>query len=213
MFTGLVETVGMVKAVTPRGPIKRYTVSAPFAAELELGESVAIDGTCQTVVNQDDKSFAVEAVPETLKRTTFGEFRVGREVNLERALRFSDRLGGHLVSGHIDCTGRVAKVLTRGEERILTVDYPADYASLMVDKGSVAIDGVSLTVVEASLRQFTVAIIPHTWDATTLRRLRPGERVNLEFDLVAKYILRSQQVGEESAPGLWSGTPGKGSDS
>lgn len=205
MFTGLVEAVGAIRAVTPQGRIKRYTVAAPFANELSIGESISIDGACQTVVQRDDKSFAVEAVPETLKRTTFGDFRVGRDVNLERALRFSDRLGGHLVSGHIDCTGRIAKVMQQGEERILTVEYPADYATLLVEKGSIAIDGVSLTVVDAGTRSFTVAIIPHTWEATTLGRLRPGERVNLEFDLVAKYILRSQQVGEESAPGVSTG--------
>lgn len=210
MFTGLVESIGTIRAIVPQGAARRFVVEADFAPELTVGESVTLDGACQTVVAKEQRTFAVEAIPETLKRTTFGEFKVGRQVNLERALCFSDRLGGHVVSGHVDCTGRLTKLLLRGEERVLTFDYPSDYATLLVEKGSIAIDGISLTVVDAGTRLFTVAIIPHTWEATTLARLRVSDRVNLEFDIVAKYILRSRQIGVDSAAGFAPAPAGKG---
>jgi riboflavin synthase len=202
MFTGLIEAVGTVQATVPSGSTRRFVIEAPFASDLAIGESVAIDGTCCTVVAREQKTFAVEAIAETLKRTKLGTYRVGQSVNLERALCLSDRLGGHVVQGHVDCTGKVGSIRESSTERILSVDFPGDYAALLVDKGSVAIDGVSLTVVNASARKFTVALIPHTWEATNLALLRAGDPVNLEFDLLGKYMLRIKQLGhgvEQSA--------------
>jgi riboflavin synthase len=195
MFTGLVEAIGTVRAIVPHEAVKRFVIEAPFAAEVKLGDSVCIDGACQTVVAHEQHTFAVEAIPETLKRTKFGDYKVGQKVNIERALCFSDRLSGHVVQGHIDCTGRISKMHLNGEERIVTVEFPSDYAPLLVEKGSVALDGVSLTVVDANARTFTVALIPHTWEGTTLGDAHTGDRLNLEFDLFGKYILRFKQAG------------------
>jgi riboflavin synthase len=155
---------------------------------------VAIDGVCQTVLAHDQASFTVTAIPETLRRTRLGEYRAGHRVNLERALRLGDRLGGHMVSGHVDATGRVARILARGDEQIVFVAFPAEYAALVLAKGSVALDGVSLTVVDAAAHQFSVALIPHTRESTTLGELNVNDRLHLEFDLVGKYLLRFRQV-------------------
>lgn len=195
MFTGLIEAVGTVQATVPSGSTRRFVIEAPFASELTIGESVAVDGACQTVVAREQKTFAVEAIAETLKRTKFGDYRVGQPVNLERALRLADRLGGHVVQGHVDCTGRIGQIRLTGAERLVWVEFPGDYAPLVVDKGSVAIDGVSLTVVSAAARRLSVALISHTWASTNFARLRTGDAVNLEFDLMGKYMLRIKQVG------------------
>lgn len=194
MFTGLVECMGRVRLIEPSGAGRVLTIDAPFASELSEGESVNIDGACQSVVDIKGNSFSVVSIPETLKRTTLGSCRPGQSVNLERALRYSDRLGGHMVSGHVDCTGRVTEIRQGRSEHVIHVSFPADYAALLVEKGSVAIGGVSLTVVEASYAQFSVAIIPHTLTSTTLGDFRVGDAVNLEFDLVAKYLLRFEDV-------------------
>jgi len=198
MFTGLIEAIGKVQALVPSGSTRRFVIEAPFAAELQIGESVAVDGACQTVVAREQKTFAVEAIAETLKRTKFGGYRVGQAVNLERALRLLDRLGGHVVQGHVDCTGKIGQIRHSGAERVMWVEFPGDYAPLVVDKGSVAIDGVSLTVVSAAARRFSVALIPHTREATTFAGLRTGDPVNLEFDLLGKYMLRMRQLGRDA---------------
>jgi riboflavin synthase len=194
MFTGLVECLGTVRKIESAGASKSITIDTPFAAELIVGESVNVDGACQSVVTGNAQSFTVVSIPETLKRTTLGSCRPGQQVNLERALRYSDRLGGHMVSGHIDCVGRVVKIQQGRSEHVIHVSFPVDYAALLVEKGSVAIGGVSLTVVDALYSQFAVAIIPHTLQETTLGTLHSGDSVNLEFDLVAKYLLRFKEV-------------------
>jgi riboflavin synthase len=194
MFTGLVECMGTLRSVRSEGLAKRFVVEAPFCRELSTGESIAIDGVCLSAESFDSASFSVRAVPETLSRTSLARYRPGLKLNLERALRFSDRLGGHLVSGHIDCTGRVDGVRRSGADVIMRIAFPIDYAPLLVDKGSVAVDGVSLTVVEARMHTFTIALIPHTRQVTTLGVKKTGDPVHLEFDLVAKYLLRSQHV-------------------
>jgi len=196
MFTGLVECMGTLRSVRSEGLAKRFVVEAPFCRELSTGESIAIDGICLSAESFDSVSFSVRAVPETLSRTSLARYRPGLKLNLERALRFSDRLGGHLVSGHIDCTGRVDGVRQSGADVIMRIAFPIDYAPLLVDKGSVAVDGVSLTVVEARMRTFTIALIPHTRQVTTLGVKKTGDPVHLEFDLVAKYLLRFQHVKE-----------------
>lgn len=195
MFTGLVECRGSVAASRRAGSSRRLRFAAPFAAELSLGESVSVAGVCLSVERYEARHFETTAVAETLARTTLGETRAGAAINLERSLRLSDRLGGHLVTGHVDAMGRVISRKDDAKGRVLTVQYPAGFDPLVVDKGSIAVDGVSLTVVKAGRGRFSVALIPQTCERTTLGALAAGSRVNLEFDLVGKYLWRQSRLG------------------
>jgi len=189
MFTGLVESLGSVRDLVPDGAGCRLTVAAPdIAAELVLGESVAVNGACLTVVARDAETCCFQLAPETLHRTNLGELRPDDRVNLERALRLSDRLGGHLVQGHIDGVGGVAERVTEGDWATVWFTCPPSLAAQMVSKGSVAVDGVSLTLVEVGVDRFSVALIPHTLANTTLGFKGPGAVVNLETDLISKYV-------------------------
>jgi riboflavin synthase len=188
MFTGLIESLGVVRDVTADGPGRELTVTTPLASELALGESVAVNGTCLTVVAHDAETCRFEAGPETLKRTNLGELRASDRVNLERSLRMSDRLGGHWVQGHIDGVGRIERRMADGPWLGVWFTCPADLAAQMVPKGSVAVDGVSLTLVDVTANGFSVALIPHTLDNTTLGFKQPGDAVNLETDILAKYV-------------------------
>ncbi|MEZ5081793.1 MAG: riboflavin synthase [Thermoleophilia bacterium] len=189
MFTGLVETVGLVSEISPAEAGVRVVFSAPaIASELSLGESVAVDGACLTVVAFDDDGFAIDAVAETMRRTALGDRHVGDRVNLERAIRADARLGGHIVQGHVDGTGVVTAARHEGESVILTVEPPADLLRYVVEKGSITIDGISLTVAGRDDTGFHVALIPHTMEVTTIGPDRVGRRVNLEMDVVAKYV-------------------------
>lgn len=191
MFTGLIETVGEVTERRPRGDGLWFRVrAAGFAADLEEGESVAVDGVCQTAVRVEEEHFAFESVPATLARTTLGTLEVGRRVNLERSLAVGERLGGHLVQGHVDGTGTLGTV-EAGEESVrLEVDLPEEVARVTIRGGSLAVDGVSLTVQELAGSVAELAIIPYTWSQTALSRLEVGDEVNLEADLVGKYVER-----------------------
>jgi len=189
MFTGIVEAVGRVAALEPRGELLRLVLEAPSLTEgTRLGDSVAVNGACLTVVSVEGPRLAFDAVPETLDRTGLGELRAGARVNLERALRAGGRLDGHLVQGHVDATGRLARLERQGDDVRLFVDCDPDFADLLVEKGSVAIDGVSLTVVGVRADGFDVALIPHTLRETTLGERRPGDRLNLEADVLGKYV-------------------------
>lgn len=188
MFTGLVETLGTVRSVVDEGDGRLLEVLAPFAAELTLGESVAINGACLTVVACDAESCRFQAGPETLRRTNLGELLVGDRVNLERSLRVGDRLGGHLVQGHIDGVGRIADRQRQGDWEVVWFACAAELAAQMVSKGSVTVDGVSLTVVDVAADRFSVALIPHTLAVTTLGFKPVGASVNLETDVLAKYV-------------------------
>jgi riboflavin synthase len=192
MFTGLVERMGEVRRIDPDGAGGRVIcLAAPgFATELSLGESVAVNGACLTVIERGVESFTFQAGPETLLRTNLGELATGDRVNLERALRLSDRLGGHLVQGHIDGVGRIAERSRRGEWETVRFACPHDLTRQMVVKGSLAVDGVSLTLVDVSKDGFTVMLIPHTLANTTLGFKQSGASVNLETDIVAKYVQR-----------------------
>src|SRR5512138_3726584 len=201
MFTGLVADVGVVERVSPRQGGARLTLrprSLPVD-ELVLGESVACSGVCLTVVERGGGLASFDAVPETLSRTTIGGWHPGTRVNLERALALGDRLGGHLVQGHVDAVGEVLSRAVEGQGARLAMSLPASIAMLVAEKGSIAIDGVSLTVAAAGRDRFEVALIPETLARTTLGEARPGSKVNLEVDVVARHVAR---LREFAGPGL-----------
>jgi riboflavin synthase len=189
MFTGIVEAMGRVEAVEERGDLVRFSVEVPGVAEgARIGDSVAVNGACLTVVEAGGGRLAFEAVRETVARTSLGGLRAGERVNLERALRADARLDGHIVQGHVDATGRVERLERAGDDVRLFVACEPAFAELLVEKGSVAIDGVSLTVVGVREGGFDVALIPHTLAVTTLGDRAPGDAVNLEADVLGKYV-------------------------
>jgi riboflavin synthase len=205
MFTGLVSDMGVVERIAPRQGGARLTLrpKALRVDELALGESVACSGACLTVVERGGGLVAFDAVPETLARTTIGGWRPGTAVNLERALALSDRLGGHLVLGHVDAVGAVVSRAAEGEGARLRVSLPASIAPLVAEKGSVAVDGVSLTVAAVGRDWFEVALIPETLARTTLGAAGPGAPVNLEADVVARHVARLREFG--AGPGVSEG--------
>jgi riboflavin synthase len=189
MFTGIIESVGKVVGIERGAGSVRLTVSAGKVAEdVGLGDSVAVNGVCLTVVEFAPPLLTFDAVHETLRRTSLGELRPGSLVNLERALPVGGRLGGHLVQGHVDCTGRIASIRPSGDSWMVYVDVAPEFLRTMVSKGSVALDGISLTIVEAADRTFSVSVIPHTWAHTTLAEKRAGDMVNVECDILGKYV-------------------------
>ncbi|MCZ7661959.1 MAG: riboflavin synthase [Thermoleophilia bacterium] len=192
MFTGLIEEVGTVVRLVRRPEGAQVFVDARKVLQgTRLGDSIAVNGACLTVVDLRDDRFAVDCMPETLARSTIGELSPGDQVNLERALALGDRLGGHLVLGHVDGVGRILSVKARGVAREIRVEMPDDLRPYVAAKGSVAVDGISLTVTDVGERDFGLGIIPHTLTATTLRRVDPGRRVNLEVDVLARYAHRA----------------------
>jgi riboflavin synthase len=196
MFTGLIEALGTVRHVRADNAGRQLILAAPtLAPELAVGESVAVNGVCLTVVDCDAETCCFQVGPETLHRTNLGELTAGERVNLERALRWSDRLGGHLVQGHVDGTGQVADRQRQGDWEMVWFTCPAALAAQMVSKGSVAVDGISLTLVEVREARFSVAVIPHTLTHTTLGFKPVGAPVNLETDLLAKYVWKCLQGG------------------
>ncbi len=196
MFTGLVSDIGVVERISPRQGGARLTLrprALPVDA-LALGESIACSGACLTVTERGGGLVSFDAVPETLARTTLGSWRPGTVVNLERALALGDRLGGHLVQGHVDAVGEVLRRAPEGQGARLTVSLPGPIAALVAEKGSIAIDGVSLTVARVSRTDFDVALIPETLARTTLGAALPGAKVNLEADVVARHVARLHEL-------------------
>ena len=191
MFTGLVQHVGQVVGREARPDAARFRIVAPgLVSELRDGDSVAVDGTCLTVADVDEAEFSVDAVPTTLDRTTLGEVEPGRRVNLERAIRAGEPLGGHIVQGHVDGVGEVADVSREADALVLRVRLPEEVAVYTVERGSLTLDGVSLTVADLSAGVAKLAIIPYTLGHTNLDRLEEGVRVNLEADVIGKYVAR-----------------------
>ena len=197
MFTGIIEEIGRIASVQRRGPTTTLTVSAKLVTEgTKIGDSISVSGACLTVTSKTDSTLTFDAVAETLRRTTLADARPGRAVNLERAVSVGGRFGGHFVQGHVDGIGVLASVVPEGDSRLMSFAVDREIARFLVEKGSVAVDGVSLTV--AKLQEhtpetqplFTVAVIPHTWENTTLRMLKPGDRVNIEVDIIGKYVIR-----------------------
>jgi len=191
MFTGLVQGTGTVRAVQPRAGQSRLTLAPDFPlTDYARGESIAVSGACLSVEEFGADSFSVYASAETLAHTTLGALRPGARVNLERALALGDRLGGHLVSGHVDCVARVESAAPAGESKVYRLSFPAEHGPLVIPKGSVCLDGVSLTVNECGPDWLTVNIIPETQAVTTILSWKSGVLVNMETDLLGKYVKR-----------------------
>lgn len=190
MFTGLVQGIGQIESLTPGGMTEVWIRSHYPAGDFQHGESIALDGCCLTVVEHRGQSFRVQASNETLRRTTLGQWRAGTRVNLEKALRAGDRLGGHWVQGHVDGVARVLEARPDGGAWVMAFELPAALAPFFIEKGSVAVDGVSLTVNSLGNDRFAVALIPETRRATALGDKGVGDRVNLEADLIGKYVAR-----------------------
>jgi riboflavin synthase len=190
MFTGLIEAVGEITEVKPTPGGSRLRLSTSLAPQLSNGDSVAVSGVCLTVVSADPYGVHADVGPETARVTTLGAVKRGAVVNLERPLRADARLGGHFVQGHVDATGAIEELRQDGDSYWLTVRFPPALASLIVRKGSIAVDGVSLTVAGVDDRHFDVQIIPYTWQHTNFHTLRAGDQVNLECDILGKYVAR-----------------------
>ena len=204
MFTGIIEEVGTVAAIEPLGSDrvgKRLTIKAEMASELEIDQSVSINGACQTVVdvNPDASTFAVDTIEETLRKTSFGYLDAGTPVNLERALQAGARLDGHFVQGHVDATGTVTAVEREETDWLYTIQFDPQYAAYLIPVGSIAVDGISLTVARLADDTLTVAIIPRTYEQTNVSTAwTEGAAVNLEFDLIGKYVARSLTASGET---------------
>ena len=194
MFNGLIETLGELAELKAIPAGFRIRVVTSLAAELDLGESIAVNGVCLTVVHTDGDAFHAEISPETARVTALGTLQRGWVVNLERAMRADARVGGHFVQGHVDATGRIEEIRHEAEFHWVTVTFPSSLAPYLVPKGSVAVDGISLTVAGLSDTRFTVQIVPFTWDHTNLSRVTTGAVVNLECDIIGKYVVRAMAV-------------------
>jgi riboflavin synthase len=196
MFTGLVERVGIVEKIEEQTEARALTIVVPddeYLCDVEMGESISVAGVCLTVVEYSARAFTVQAVEETLRRTTLGTLKVGDGVNLERALKANARLGGHIVQGHVDGVGSVTSVREEVESWWITFEPPFELMKYIAPKGSICIDGISLTVANVAYSRFSVAIIPHTMQVTTASRWQSGVAVNLETDIIARHVERLMQ--------------------
>lgn len=194
MFTGIVEAVGTLSEVKGTGGGYRVRIQTALAAELKIGDSLAVNGVCLTVILVDGGHVLADVGPETSRVTTLGALQRGQDVNLERSLKVDGRFDGHFVLGHVDGIGVIEEVREEGESHWLTVAFPPSLAPLFVRKGSITVDGISLTVAGLGDRQFDVMVIPYTWSHTTLKALRNGDKVNLECDMIGKYVARALEV-------------------
>jgi riboflavin synthase len=190
MFTGIIETLGTITALHKEGSNVHFTIQSSISTSLKIDQSVSHNGACLTVVAIEGDTHTVTAIDETLQRTNLGAWNVGSEVNLERAMLAGARLDGHLVQGHVDATGTCLAVEDRNGSWLYTFEYALNPEHLLVDKGSVCVNGVSLTVVNPSKNTFSVAIIPYTYEHTTFHNIQVGDTINLEFDIIGKYIAR-----------------------
>jgi riboflavin synthase len=206
MFTGIIEELGRVRSIEKRGEGARLVVEArTVTLETHEGDSIAVNGVCLTAIDVRPESFSADGSRETLQRSTLGSLRAGSPVNLERAVTPSTRLGGHIVQGHVDARGRFHNATEHGGSWTVRIAYPKEMARYLVFKGSVAVEGISLTVAGLTDEYFEIAVIPKTWAVTNLSHLRPGDEVNLEADIIAKYVERILTVsanakGEDASP-------------
>ena len=190
MFTGIIEATGKVEKIERSGSNIHFTLSCPFTSDLKIDQSLAHNGCCLTVVEISDDQYSVTAIAETLEKTNLKEWNIGTEVNLERCLKFDGRLDGHLVQGHVDKTGTVKNIEDKEGSFLITIQYDENNEFTTVPQGSITVNGISLTVAESNTGQFAVAIIPYTWEFTNMKNLKIGEMVNLEFDIIGKYVTK-----------------------
>ena len=188
MFTGIVEDLGIVKTIKVESGNIHFTLSSNITGELKIDQSVAHNGVCLTVVDIEDDCYTVTAIDETLKKTNLSNLKLGDEVNLERCLAFGDRVDGHMVYGHVDTTGDCIDISTQDGSWIYTVGFASEFMNLVVEKGSISLNGTSLTVFDVSDTTFSVAIIPYTYDHTSIKKIEKGDKINLEFDIFGKYV-------------------------
>ena len=194
MFTGIVEELGSIAAIEHRAAGKRITISASLVtSDVANGDSIAVNGVCLTAIDAGPESISADVSPETLERTTLGGLGVGSRVNLERAVTPMTRLGGHIVQGHVDGRGQFVSATREGDFWTLRIDFPYDFGKYLVYKGSVTVEGISLTVASLSENHFEIAVIPKTWEMTNLSTLKNGDTVNLEADIIAKYVERMME--------------------
>ena len=204
MFTGLVSEIASIKGVRKTAGGITLEVKAPLAAgSLKEHDSVCCNGVCLTVSKREGETFQVEAVEETLRKTTLNRLKKGSRLNLELALRVGDRMGGHIVQGHVDCVGRIVGIEKRAGSWFIEFGYPVSFSKYLIPVGSVAVDGVSLTVASVSKRAFGVSVIPFTWENTIIQYAEKGQEVNLEFDLIGKYV--ENMVGGKAGKGVTEG--------
>ena len=203
MFTGIIEALGTVATASPQGGGLRFRIEAPFSGDLRVDESVSVNGVCQTVVARDAAAFEVTAVEETLAKTNLGRLKPGTRVNLERAMQLGGRLDGHLVQGHVDTTGTVQAIKKLDTSWMVTVEFAEAFGPYVIPVGSICLDGISLTVARLEGNRLTVAIIPHTWAHTTIGTWTEGYPVNMEFDMVGKYVVGFlERMKPAPGPGL-----------
>ena len=190
MFTGIIEATGKVEKLEKQGTNVVFTFSGPFTQELKVDQSLAHNGCCLTVESIDGDLYTVTAINETLEKTNLGELKVGSVVNLERCMKMDGRLDGHIVQGHVDKTGSIVAIENINGSYYLTFTYEEDGFFTTVPQGSITVNGISLTVADSKENQFSVAIIPYTWEHTNMNTLKVGDRVNLEFDIIGKYVAK-----------------------
>lgn len=200
MFTGIVQEVGSVRSVASlNGGGKELKIACSFTKTCHEDESISVNGVCLTVTEFDEETFTVQAVEETLRKTSTGELEEGAPVNLERSLTLNKGLEGHLVQGHVDTTGTITNIEKEEAGWLISVDYPDEFTDMIVGRGSITMEGISLTVARESGNNFTVAIIPYTWEHTNLKHKNKGDRVNLEFDVIGKYVVKYlAKIGRDS---------------
>ena len=190
MFTGIIEATGRVENIEKEGTNILFTMSCPFTKELKIDQSVSHDGCCLTVYDIDNQQYKIAAIQETLEKTNLGNWKIGTEVNLERCVLMNGRLDGHIVQGHVDQTGVVKSIENKNGSHLITIEHSEKDGFVTVPQGSIAVNGISLTVAYSGENEFSVAIIPYTWEHTNLKHLSAGDRVNLEFDVIGKYIAK-----------------------
>ncbi|MCU0387802.1 MAG: riboflavin synthase [Chitinophagaceae bacterium] len=196
MFTGIIETTGRVKEIIANGTNRSFWIESPISESLKIDQSVAHNGVCLTVDALKPDMHRITAIDETLQKTHLGHWQTGSIVNLERCLLMGGRLDGHMVQGHVDCTGTCLSVEDQDGSWLFRFSFPPSFAHLIIEKGSICLNGISLTVFNVAHDAFSVAIIPYTWEHTNMHAIRPGDFVNLEFDMVGKYIQRSIMLKE-----------------
>jgi riboflavin synthase len=194
MFTGIIEAMGIITHIEEQGTNKTFQVKSSLSSQLKVDQSLSHNGVCLTVEAVNGDTYQVTAIAETLLKSNLGNYKAGDSINLERCLQLNGRLDGHLVQGHVDATGKILEKKNLDGSWLFTTSFPSEYAGLVINKGSICMNGVSLTIFDITNSQFTVAIIPYTLENTNLQHLDKGDIVNLEFDLIGKYIVRNIQI-------------------